>query len=81
MGEKSEKKFSRLELADYLKTLSEQLRQGMFESEGRRWTVPAELYGEVQLKEKKGYLKAKISWSWPTEHDYEPAAEEDLTRY
>ena len=43
MGEKEEQTLSRLELADYLHNLSEELRRGAMEAQGRHWTVPDEL--------------------------------------
>jgi amphi-Trp domain-containing protein len=74
MGEKDEQTLSRLELADYLTNLGEELRQGALSAHGRRWTVPDNLDVEMQFKEKKGRLIAKLSWSWSTLKDYDPAA-------
>ena len=74
MGEKEEQTMSRLELADYLTNLSEQLRQGALAVQGRHWTVPDDLDVRMEFKEKKGHLGAKLSWSWSTLGDYDRAA-------
>jgi XXXCH domain-containing protein len=81
MEKKDKMCFSRLELADYLQSLSEQLRRGSLESEGRQWKVPEEVWSEIKLKEKKGYIKAKISLSWSTEQEYDQATKEDLDKW
>ena len=62
---------SRLALADYLKNLSEELRRGALAVQGRHWTVPDNLDVEMEVKEKKGRLVAKLSWSWSTLGDYD----------
>ena len=80
MGEKDEPAMSRLELADYLTGLGEQLRRGAFAAQGRRWTVPDNLHVRMEFKEKKGYLAARLSWSWSTLGDYEGAAREEIRR-
>ena len=80
MGEKDELTMSRLELADYLTNLGEQLRQGAFSAQGRRWTVPDNLNVRMEFKEKKGHLAAKLSWSWSTLGDYAGAAREEISR-
>ncbi len=81
MGEKNEQTLSRLELADYLKNLSEELRRGAMEAQGRHWTVPDELDVRVEFKEKKGRLNAKLSWSWSTLGDYDGAARHEVRRW
>ena len=81
MGEKNEQTLSRLELADYLKNLSEELRRGAMEARGRRWTVPDELDVRMEFKEKKGRLVAKLSWSWSTLKDYDSASREEVNRW
>ena len=81
MGEKTDKTLTRIELADYLQNLSEQLRQGALEVHGRQWTVPDDLDVRMEFKEKKGYLVAKLSWSWSTLGDYERASREEVSRY
>ena len=81
MGEKTDQTLSRLELADYLKDLSEELRRGAMEAQGRHWTVPDELDVRTEFKEKKGRLVAKLSWSWSTLKDYEPSAREEVSRW
>jgi XXXCH domain-containing protein len=80
MGERDESTMSRLELADYLTNLGEQLRQGAFSAQGRHWTVPDDLFVRMEFKEKKGHLGAKVSWSWSTLGDYDPAAQEEVSR-
>jgi XXXCH domain-containing protein len=71
---------SRLELADFLTTLGEQLRRGAFAAQGRHWTVPDELVVRMEFKEKKGYLAARLNWSWSTLGDYDGAAREEVRR-
>ncbi len=66
MSEKVERKFTRLELADYLLRLSQELRAGSLEVEGRMVAVPEELGAEIHLKEKHGLTITKLSWGWPT---------------
>jgi len=80
MGEKDESAMSRLELADYLTNLGEQLRQGAFSAQGRHWTVPDDLFVRMEFKEKKGHLAAKLSWSWSTLGDYDHSAREEISR-
>jgi len=80
MGEKDEQTMSRLELADYLTNLGEQLRQGAFSAQGRHWTVPDDLDVRMEFKEKKGRLVAKLRWSWSTLGDYDQAAREEVNR-
>jgi XXXCH domain-containing protein len=81
MGEKTEKTLTRLELADYLKNLSDQLRRGALEVHGRQWTVPETLELRSEFKEKKGHLGAKLSWSWSTLGDYDRASQDEVSRY
>jgi XXXCH domain-containing protein len=81
MGEKAEKTLTRLELADYLKNLSEQLRRGALEAHGRHWTVPDDLEVRMDLKEKKGHLVTKLSWSWSTLEDYSQPARDEVSRW
>jgi len=81
MGERDEQTMSRLELADYLTRLGEQLRQGAFSAQGRHWTVPDNLNVRMEFKEKKGHLGAKLSWSWSTLTDYDPASRHEVGRW
>jgi XXXCH domain-containing protein len=81
MGEKDEQTWTRLKLADYLKDLSEQLRRGTLSAHGRDWTVPDNLDVRMEFKEKKGYLAAKLGWSWSTLHDYDRTAREEVSRW
>ena len=81
MGEKDEQTMSRLELADYLHNLSEELRRGTLAAQGRHWTVPDDLDVRREFKEKKGRLVAKLSWSWSTLKDYDRAARDEVGRW
>jgi XXXCH domain-containing protein len=81
MGKEMKECLNRLELADYLQSLSDQLRQGSLEFGDRQWIVPEEIWNEIKLKEKKGYIKAKISLSWPTEQDYDQEAKKELAEW
>jgi XXXCH domain-containing protein len=81
MGEKDEQTMSRLELADYLTNLSEELRRGALSAQGRHWTVPDNLDVWMAFKEKKGRLAAKLSWSWSTLEDYDRAARQEVSRW
>ena len=80
MGEKDEQTLSRLELADYLQDLSEQVRRGVLSAQGRHWTVPDDLDVRMEFKEKKGHLTAKLHWSWSTLGDYHEATREEISR-
>lgn len=80
MGEKEARTLSRLELADYLHSLSEQLRRGTLEAQGRHWTVPDDIDARLEFKEKHGRIKAKLEWSWSTLKDYDQAAREEVGR-
>jgi XXXCH domain-containing protein len=73
MGAKDAKTLTRLELADYLANLSEQLRRGVLEIQGRQWTLPEDLDVRTEFKEKHGRLVAKLSWSWATGKDSDRA--------
>jgi XXXCH domain-containing protein len=80
MGERDEQTMRRLELADYLTNLGQQLRQGAFAAQGRHWTVPDTLSVRMEFKEKKGHLAAKLSWCWSTLGDYDRAAQAEVSR-
>lgn len=54
MGEKDEQTMSRLELADYLTNLGQQLRQGAFAAQGRHWTVPDNLNSAWSSRKRRG---------------------------
>jgi XXXCH domain-containing protein len=64
MGEKVEKRLGRLELADYLADLSQQLRRGELKAGGRLWTVPEQVEVKIHLKEEEGQVSGKIGWQW-----------------
>jgi len=81
MGEKEEKTLTRLELAEYLQNLGDQLRRGALEVHGRRWTVPENLDVRLEFKEKKGFLGAKLSWSCSTLGDYDRASRDEVNHY
>ncbi len=81
MGEKDEQSLSRLELADYLTGLGEQLRRGALSAHGRQWTVPEAIDVRLEFKEKKGRINAKLSWSWSTLGDYDQAAQAEVARW
>jgi XXXCH domain-containing protein len=81
MGEKDARTWGRLELANYLQDLCEQLRRGALEVQGRHWTVPANLEGSLEFKEKKGRLAVKLSWSWSTLEDYDGASRTEVSRW
>ncbi len=81
MGEKDERTWSRLVLADYLKNLSEQLRRGGLEVQGRHWTAPDDLDVSMEFKEKKGRIHAKLSWSWSTLGDYDRGGRDQVSRW
>jgi XXXCH domain-containing protein len=72
MGEKETKTLNRLELAEYLTNLGEQLRRGVLETRGRQWTIPEDLDFRMEFKEKHGRLVAKLSWSWSSRGDSAP---------
>jgi hypothetical protein len=59
MGEKEERTWGRLELAEYFNHLSEQLRRGALEAQGRHWTVPEELRAPWSSRKRRG------AW-WPS---------------
>ena len=79
--EKSERRFTRLELADYLEQLAAQLRKGVFETAGREWSVPDRLESEIAYKEKKGRLETKLKWRWSTYEEYESKERAELDRW
>jgi XXXCH domain-containing protein len=78
---KIEKKFNRLELADYLEKIAGELRSGTIEAGGRRWSIPESIRARVKHKEKKGRIETKLKWRWSTLNDYEPAARQEVTRW
>jgi XXXCH domain-containing protein len=81
MGEKDEQTMSRLELADHLKNLSEDLRRGALAAQGRHWNVPDNLEVRMEFKEKKGRLVAKLNWSWSTLEDYDRGSRDEVSRW
>ena len=81
MKNRIEKEFKRLELAEYLEKIAEQLRSGKFVVEGRPWTIPERLKSQIKHREKKGRIEIKLKWQWSTLPDYEPAAREEVARW
>ena len=81
MGEKDGQTMSRLELADHLTNLSEELRRGTLSAQGRQWTVPDNLDVWMEFKEKKGRFVAKLGWSWSSLKDYDRAARQEVSRW
>jgi XXXCH domain-containing protein len=81
MKSKVEKEFNRMELADYLEKIAQQLRSGKFEAEGRQWSVPETFEARIKHKEKKGRIETKLKWRWSTLADYDPSAREEVARW
>jgi XXXCH domain-containing protein len=81
MKNKIEKEFNRMELADYLEKIAQQLRSGTFDTEGKQWSVPETFEARIKHKEKKGRIETKLKWRWSTLADYEPSAREEVTRW
>jgi XXXCH domain-containing protein len=81
MGEKEARTIDRLQLADLLQNLSDQLRRGTVDMPGRHWNVPEDIDVELQFKEKKGHLVAKLCWSWSTLEDYDQASRAEVNRW
>ena len=81
MADKIEKEFSRNELAEYLVTLAEQLREGKIVSARGNWSVPEEIGAKIQLKEKKGRIALKINCRWSTLADYSEKDREQITSW
>jgi XXXCH domain-containing protein len=76
MEVKFEREFQREELADYLTSLADQLRQGELQFAGMVQKLPSRAAVEILVKEKKGRLNAKISFSFVTlEHYDQPRRE------
>ena len=71
MEEKIERGFGRLELADYLEHLAQQLRSGSFEVEGKNWGVPEHLDTKIEIKEKNGAVNAKLRFRWSVVEEYD----------
>jgi amphi-Trp domain-containing protein len=79
MKNKIEKEINRLELADYLEKIADELRSGTIEADGRQWSIPESIEARVKHKEKKGRIETKLKWRWSTLDDSEPAAREKVT--
>jgi XXXCH domain-containing protein len=81
MQYKTEKVLGRIELANYLETLSKELRSGKLRADGRDWTIPDTLETKIQFQEKRGRFTTKLKWRWVTLGDYDAAGREEITRW
>ena len=72
MEETHEELTHTLELAERLEEMARQLRQGQFETEGRRWPVPETLKSKIKVVEKKGRLQTRLKFQWSTVEHYAP---------
>jgi XXXCH domain-containing protein len=81
MSDKTENTMSRQALADRLEALARGLRAGQLEVEGKTWSVPEQVAGELHLKEKKGCLVLKLKCRWGTLAEYHPEAREPVVRW
>jgi XXXCH domain-containing protein len=81
MTQKTDDIVSRETLADRLEELARGLRAGKMEVEGRTWSVPEQVAGELHLKEKKGCLVLKLKCRWGTLAEYHPEAREPVVRW
>uniref|UniRef100_A0A7V4LDS8 GAK system XXXCH domain-containing protein n=1 Tax=Desulfobacca acetoxidans TaxID=60893 RepID=A0A7V4LDS8_9BACT len=78
MEEKEEKSWPRLNLAQELENLARGLREGSLTAAGGIWTVPPEVAGKLEIREKKGRLVVKAKFSFETLGQYAPAAREPV---
>ena len=81
MAVKKEKRFKRMELAEYLNEIAEKLRSGTFDIEGKAWTVPEDIEAKIRFKEKKGTFATKLSWRWSSLEDYDPAGRKKVASW
>ncbi len=81
MSQKIEETLSREHLAERLEDWARGLRTGRLEVEGRVWSVPEKVAGELNLKEKKGCLVMKLKCRWATLPEYQPEAREPVARW
>jgi len=72
---------SRRELADHLEALVSQLRAGLVEVDGQSWQVPESLEIKKTVKEKKGMMRYKLEWQWPTLADYDQSTQQEAVRW
>lgn len=80
MTDKIERSFKRLELADFLEGLAQQLRSGSFEVEGKNWGVPEHLHTKIEIREKKGCVNAKLRFRWSVVDEYDEKTRAKLLR-
>jgi XXXCH domain-containing protein len=81
MAEKTEDTLTRENLADRLEEWARGLRTGRLEVEGKTWSVPEKVEGELHLKEKKGCLVMKLKCRWATLPEYQPEDREPVARW
>ena len=81
MKKKIEKQISPLEMAEYLEQIAAELKNGSFDVEGRRWSVPEKLDAKIKHKEKKGRFTSKIKIRWSSLADYDAAAKDEVTQW
>ncbi len=75
-----ERELPRAELADYLTSLAEQIRQGELQLAGLRQKLPEHASIDLALKEKKGRLVAKLQISFSTLASYIPAQQQVISQ-
>jgi amphi-Trp domain-containing protein len=80
MEEKIEREFQRQELADYLENLAQQVRSGAFQVQGAPRQVPERLNTKIELKEKKGYVSAKVRFRWAVLNEYDEKTRAKMVR-
>jgi XXXCH domain-containing protein len=75
-----ERELPRAELADYLTSLAEQIRQGELQLAGLSQKLPEVAGVGLSVKEKKGRLVAKLQISFSTLTSYIPAQQQAISR-
>jgi XXXCH domain-containing protein len=80
MEEKIDREFHRLELADYLENLAQQLRSGSFQVQGKPRQVPEHLETRIEMKEKKGRVSAKVRLGWSVLDEYDDKTRAEILR-
>lgn len=74
MTDSDKRRFTRLEMADYLENLARQLKARTFQVAGERYIVPEALEGKVELRAKMGRVSLKLRFKWPKPPEAEAAA-------
>jgi XXXCH domain-containing protein len=80
MEDKIEREFQRQELADYLENLARQVRSGAFQVQGTPRVVPERLSTKIELKDKKGYVTAKVRFRWAVLNEYDEKTRAKMER-